>query len=131
MRKIGTIVVTAVAVVAFAAGRFSSTIRPIGGDNIEHACAEYMKARTALCRPSANLKPSTVPINSRSTRRSIGTSSALMPTWRGWRPTRTMPRMFGTAMIARARWQRCGDDPSPPDMASGGDQRGLPVLRDA
>ena len=47
MRKIGTIVVTAVAVVAFATGRFSSTIRPIG-DNIEHACAEYMKARTAF-----------------------------------------------------------------------------------
>jgi hypothetical protein len=47
--KIGAIIVVAtVAVVAFTAGRMSTTSWPIGGDSLEHACGRYMKVRAAF-----------------------------------------------------------------------------------
>jgi hypothetical protein len=46
---IGTILAAAaLAVAVFVAGRQSTTLWPIGGESIEHACGQYMKARAAF-----------------------------------------------------------------------------------
>jgi len=39
---------TVLTVAAFVAGRQSTTLWPIGGDSLEHACGQYMKARAAF-----------------------------------------------------------------------------------
>jgi hypothetical protein len=46
---VGAIIgVVTIAITAFVAGRLSTTSWPIGGDSLEHACAEYMKVRAAF-----------------------------------------------------------------------------------